>query len=80
MIKVYSIAALLLVLVPSSVLAQRAGDAALGAVAGAVVLGPVRPNGAVASPAIRCRTRRVPPPSYRPSRLSIERTRRLIRR
>jgi len=45
MIKVYSIAALLLVLVPSSVLAQRAGDAALGAVAGAVVLGPV---GAVA--------------------------------
>ena len=45
MIKVYSVAALLLVLVPSSVLAQRAGDAALGAVAGAVVLGPV---GAVA--------------------------------
>jgi hypothetical protein len=45
MIKAYSIAALLLVLVPSSVLAQRAGDAALGAVAGAVVLGPV---GAVA--------------------------------
>jgi hypothetical protein len=45
MIKVYSIAALLLVLVPSSVFAQRAGDAALGAVAGAVVLGPV---GAVA--------------------------------
>jgi hypothetical protein len=45
MIKVYSIAALLLVLAPSSVLAQRAGDAALGAVAGAVVLGPV---GAVA--------------------------------
>jgi hypothetical protein len=45
MIKIYSIAALLLVLVPSSVLAQRAGDAALGAVAGAVVLGPV---GAVA--------------------------------
>jgi len=45
MIKVYSVAALLLVLVPSSVFAQRAGDAALGAVAGAVVLGPV---GAVA--------------------------------
>jgi hypothetical protein len=45
MIKIYSIAALLLVLVPSSVFAQRAGDAALGAVAGAVVLGPV---GAVA--------------------------------
>ena len=45
MIKAYSIAALLLVLVPSSVFAQRAGDAALGAVAGAVVLGPV---GAVA--------------------------------
>jgi hypothetical protein len=45
MIKVYSIAALLLVLVPTSVFAQRAGDAALGAVAGAVVLGPV---GAVA--------------------------------
>ncbi len=45
MIKAYSIAALLLVLAPSSVLAQRAGDAALGAVAGAVVLGPV---GAVA--------------------------------
>ena len=45
MIKVYSIAALLLVLAPSSVFAQRAGDAALGAVAGAVVLGPV---GAVA--------------------------------
>jgi len=41
MIKVYSVAALLLVLVPSSVMAQRAGDAALGAVAGAVVLGPV---------------------------------------
>ena len=40
-----AIAALLLVLVPSSVLAQRAGDTALGAVAGAVVLGPV---GAVA--------------------------------
>jgi hypothetical protein len=45
MIKVYSLAALLLLLAPSSVLAQRAGDAALGAVAGAVVLGPV---GAVA--------------------------------
>jgi hypothetical protein len=45
MIKVYSVAALLLVLVPSSAFAQRAGDAALGAVAGAVVLGPV---GAVA--------------------------------
>jgi hypothetical protein len=45
MIKVYSVAALLLVLVPSSVMAQRAGDAALGAVAGAVVLGPI---GAVA--------------------------------
>ena len=45
MIKVYSIAALLLLLAPSPVLAQRAGDAALGAVAGAVVLGPV---GAVA--------------------------------
>ncbi len=45
MIKAYSIAALLLVLVPSSAMAQRAGDAALGAVAGAVVLGPV---GAVA--------------------------------
>ena len=45
MIKAYSIAALLLVLVPSSALAQRAGDTALGALAGAVVLGPV---GAVA--------------------------------
>ena len=45
MIKAYSIAALLLVLVPSAAMAQRAGDAALGAVAGAVVLGPV---GAVA--------------------------------
>ena len=45
MIKVCSLAALLLLLAPSSVLAQRAGDAALGAVAGAVVLGPV---GAVA--------------------------------
>src|SRR3954451_20156636 len=41
----YTIAALLLVFVPSSAFAQRAGDAALGAVAGAVVLGPV---GAVA--------------------------------
>jgi hypothetical protein len=41
----YTVAALLLVLVPSSAFAQRAGDAALGAVAGAVVLGPV---GAVA--------------------------------
>ena len=36
---------MLLVLAPSAALAQRAGDAALGAVAGAVVLGPV---GAVA--------------------------------
>lgn len=45
MIKIYSLAALLLLLAPSPVLAQRAGDAALGAVAGAVVLGPV---GAVA--------------------------------
>jgi hypothetical protein len=45
MIKAYSVAALLLVLVPSSALAQRAGDTALGALAGAVVLGPV---GAVA--------------------------------
>jgi hypothetical protein len=45
MIKVYITAALLMVLVPSSAMAQRAGDAALGAVAGAVVLGPV---GAVA--------------------------------
>ena len=130
MIKAYSIAALLLVLVPSSVLAQRAGDAALGAVAGAVVLGPVgavagafvgytagpsisrswglegsrssrhrrqasrdsvrgaraeavgaapsspvRPNGADAPPAILRRTRRAPPASYRPSRLSTERIR-----
>ena len=41
----YAIVALLLVLVPSSVRAQRAGDTALGALAGAVVLGPV---GAVA--------------------------------
>ena len=45
MIKAYATAALLLVLAPSAALAQRAGDAALGAVAGAVVLGPV---GAVA--------------------------------
>jgi hypothetical protein len=45
MIKVYTTAAMLLVLAPSAALAQRAGDAALGAVAGAVVLGPV---GAVA--------------------------------
>lgn len=45
MLKAYSIAALLLVLAPSAAMAQRAGDAALGAVAGAVVLGPV---GAVA--------------------------------
>ncbi|MBR1279675.1 DNA-directed RNA polymerase subunit N [Bradyrhizobium sp. AUGA SZCCT0283] len=45
MIKAYTIAAMLLVLAPSAALAQRAGDAALGAVAGAVVLGPV---GAVA--------------------------------
>jgi hypothetical protein len=45
MIKAYTTAALLLVLVPSAAMAQRAGDAALGAVAGAVVLGPV---GAVA--------------------------------
>ena len=45
MIKAYITAAVLLVLAPSSALAQRAGDAALGAVAGAVVLGPV---GAVA--------------------------------
>lgn len=45
MIKAYTTAALLLVLAPSAALAQRAGDAALGAVAGAVVLGPV---GAVA--------------------------------
>ena len=41
----YTTAALLLLLLPSSAMAQRAGDAALGAVAGAVVLGPV---GAVA--------------------------------
>lgn len=45
MIKAFTTAALLLVLAPSAALAQRAGDAALGAVAGAVVLGPV---GAVA--------------------------------
>ena len=45
MIKAFATAALLLVLAPSAALAQRAGDAALGAVAGAVVLGPV---GAVA--------------------------------
>jgi hypothetical protein len=45
MIKAFTAAAMLLVLAPSAALAQRAGDAALGAVAGAVVLGPV---GAVA--------------------------------
>ena len=45
MIKAYTTAAVLLVLAPSAARAQRAGDAALGAVAGAVVLGPV---GAVA--------------------------------
>ena len=45
MIKACTTAALLLLLAPSAALAQRAGDAALGAVAGAVVLGPV---GAVA--------------------------------
>lgn len=45
MIKAYIAAAMLLVLAPSAALAQRAGDAALGALAGAVVLGPV---GAVA--------------------------------
>jgi hypothetical protein len=45
MIKAYTTAAMLLLLAPSAALAQRAGDAALGAVAGAVVLGPV---GAVA--------------------------------
>ncbi|MEH2625882.1 hypothetical protein V1292_003937 [Bradyrhizobium sp. AZCC 1719] len=45
MIKAFTTAAMLLVLVPSAALAQRAGDAALGAVAGAVVLGPI---GAVA--------------------------------
>ena len=123
MIKAYSTAALLLVLVPSAALAQRAGDAALGAVAGAVVLGPVgavagafvgytagpsisrswglegsrssrnrrqasrdsvrgaraeatarRPfptgQATAASPAIPRRTRRVPPTSCRPSKLS----------
>lgn len=45
MIKAFTTAALLLTLAPSAALAQRAGDAALGAVAGAVVLGPI---GAVA--------------------------------
>src|SRR3954453_13514484 len=45
MIKAYTTAAMLLVLAPSAALARRAGEAALGAVAGAVVLGPV---GAVA--------------------------------
>jgi hypothetical protein len=45
MIKAYTTAAMLLLLAPSAALAQRAGDAALGAVAGAVVLGPI---GAVA--------------------------------
>jgi len=45
MIKAYTTAALLLLLAPSAALAQRAGDTALGAVAGAIVLGPV---GAVA--------------------------------
>lgn len=45
MIKAVMTAVLLLVLAPSAAFAQRAGDAALGAVAGAVVLGPV---GAVA--------------------------------
>jgi hypothetical protein len=45
MIKAFTTAAMLLVLAPSAALAQRAGDAALGAVAGAVVLGPI---GAVA--------------------------------
>src|SRR5438034_11607188 len=45
MIKAYTTAAMLLILAPSAALAQRAGDAALGAVAGAVGLGPV---GAVA--------------------------------
>jgi hypothetical protein len=46
MIKAYTTAAMLLLLAPSAALAQnRAGDAALGALAGAVVLGPV---GAVA--------------------------------
>ena len=45
MIKAYATAAMLLVIAPSAALAQRAGDAALGAVAGAIVLGPI---GAVA--------------------------------
>jgi predicted lipid-binding transport protein (Tim44 family) len=45
MIKATITAATLLLLVPSVASAQRAGDAALGALAGAVVLGPV---GAVA--------------------------------
>jgi hypothetical protein len=45
MIKAVMTAAVLLALAPSAALAQRAGNAALGAVAGAVVLGPV---GAVA--------------------------------
>ena len=45
MIKAFTTAALLLALAPSAAMAQRAGDAALGAVAGAVVLGPI---GAVA--------------------------------
>ena len=45
MIKAYTTAAMLLLLAPSAALAQRAGDTALGALAGAVVLGPV---GAVA--------------------------------
>jgi hypothetical protein len=45
MIKAFATAALLLALAPSAAFAQRAGDAALGAVAGAVVLGPI---GAVA--------------------------------
>ncbi|WP_028349948.1 hypothetical protein [Bradyrhizobium murdochi] len=45
MIKAFITAAMLLVFAPSAALAQRAGDAALGAVAGAVVLGPI---GAVA--------------------------------
>lgn len=45
MVKAYITAAMLLALAPSAAFAQRAGDAALGAVAGAVVLGPV---GAVA--------------------------------
>ncbi len=45
MTKAYITAAVLLLLAPSAALAQRAGDAALGAVAGAVVLGPI---GAVA--------------------------------